>query len=119
MEKKAILETSRNITPEFLKTSPHETGIPGPINVPPPLLGEALIADRWPGDFRPLRVNAGVEKRDMVKAVDENASPSGIRILGEVKDGRSDLATISVEYNPGELKVLKGREEVFVKNCAI
>ncbi len=43
----------------------------------------------------------------------------GIRILGEAENGRSGLVTISVEYNPGELKVSKGREEVYVKNCAI
>ena len=48
----------------------------------------------------------------MVKDVDQNASPSGTRSLGEVKDGRSDLATICVEYNPGQFKVSKGSEEV-------
>ena len=72
MEKKAILETSRNITPEFLKTSPHETGIPGPINVPPPQVGEALMADG-----RGISVLCGVDKRAMVKAVAQNASPRG------------------------------------------
>jgi hypothetical protein len=50
-----------------------------------------------------------VDKSAKVKAVDQNASPRGIRILGEAEDGDFGLITIPVEYSPGELKVPKGK----------